>query len=72
MIVRIQYFTNGTGDVKLSPNELFVVPNHFTFQELLLEITRVSCFCLSYFETRCTLQVCTFIKVYQLVHHVLK
>ena len=42
------------------------------FKNFSVEFTRVSFDCLGYFKTWCTLQVCTFFKVYQLVHYVLK
>ena len=71
MIVRIQYCVDGTGDVK-SKWAVYVAPNHLPFKNFSTEFTQVSCFYLGYFKTWCTFQVCTFLRVYQLVHHVLK
>ena len=71
MIVRIQYCVDGTGGVK-SKWTVYVHQFTLNFKNVSVEITWVSCFYLGYFKTWCPLQVCTFFKVYQLVHHVLK
>ena len=72
MIVQIQYCVYGTSDVNKSKWAAYVAPNHLPFKNFSIEFMQVSCFYLGYFKTWCTLQVCTFFKVFQLVHHVLK
>ena len=59
--------------VMLSQNGQFMLYQiTLPFKNFSVEFTRVSFDCLGYFKTWCTLQVCTFFKVYQLVHYVLK
>ena len=72
MNVWIQYCVDEIGDVK-SKWVVYVAPNHLTLQELFSRIHAGKFFFyLSYFKTWSTLQVCTFFKIYQLVHYVLK
>ena len=59
--------------VMLSQNGQFMLYQiTLPFKNFSIEFSRVSCVCLGNFKTWCTLQVCTFFKVYQLVHYVLK
>ena len=69
MIVWIQYCVDGTGSIK-SKWAVYVAPNHLTLQERFSGIftSKLFYYFMDYFKTRSTLQVCTFLKVYQLVH----
>ena len=71
MIVWNQYCVDGTGDIK-SKWFVYVAPNHLTIQELFNRIHAGKLLLFGFFKTWCTLQVCTFFKVYQLIQQVLK
>ena len=71
MIVWIQNYVDGTGDVK-SKWTVYVAPNHLTLQELFNRVHAGKLFLFELFQTMVYTQVCTYTQGILIVHHVLK